>query len=168
MSNFSNNPLAQALKVLNDYYRALVTRIAEEIVENQDRFDADYPGGAEELIDRYGLHLHNVARVHADLMAVGVAVYGPQFVQTQGAGVPGDWPGMPVQPSGLPVGPDTPLEVGAAVLANWRGVWWRAQVVALEPGDLVRIHYVGWDSRWDETVPRSSLLLDTGESAGDR
>jgi len=165
MSNFSNNPLAQALKVLNDYYRALVTRIAEEIVENQDKFDAAYPGGAEELIDRYGLHLHNIARVHADLWAVGLALYGPQFAQAQGGRVAGDSSGRPVQPSGLPVGPDTPLEVGSPVLANWRGMWWRAQVVALESEDRVRIHYVGWDSRWDETVPRSSLLLDTGDSA---
>jgi hypothetical protein len=72
---------------------------------------------------------------------------------------------LPVEPSGIPVGPDTRLEEGTPVLANWRDIWWRARVVALESADRVRIHYEGWDDTWDETVPRSALQIDISESA---
>jgi hypothetical protein len=69
----------------------------------------------------------------------------------------------PVEPSGIPVGAETRLEEGTRILANWMGVWWRAEVRALEPGDRVRIRYLGWEDYWpDEIVPRSVLLVDRG------
>jgi hypothetical protein len=71
---------------------------------------------------------------------------------------------LPVEPSGIAVGPDTLVKPGAAVLANWQGLWWRAQVLSVGPADSVRIHYVGWDAMWDETVPRSALQVDISES----
>jgi hypothetical protein len=44
----------------------------------------------------------------------------------------------------------------------------RAQVVSVEPDGKVRIHYEGWDARWDETVPRSRLQEEkTGSSGGE-
>ena len=58
-----------------------------------------------------------------------------------------------------PVTDSTELNVGDAVQANWHGSWWPAEVVALEEGGQVRIHYSGWDASWDETVDRSRLAL---------
>jgi hypothetical protein len=71
---------------------------------------------------------------------------------------------MPVEPSGIPIGPNTRLEVGSPVLANWRGAWWRAQVIGFDQADQVRIHYIGWGDAWDETVQPNVLQVDISES----
>jgi len=71
--------------------------------------------------------------------------------------------GFPVEPSGIQVQPETRLEVGSSVLGYSQGRWWRADVIALESGDRVRIRYPGWDSKWDETVPRSNPQVDLGQ-----
>src|SRR5262249_3388681 len=68
--------------------------------------------------------------------------------------------GRPVQPSDIPVGPETPLEIGSTVLSYSQGRWWRAEVIGLEPGDKIRIHFPGWDAKWDVTVPREELQVD--------
>lgn len=52
----------------------------------------------------------------------------------------------------------TPLEPGDAVLAEWGGAYWEARVLELQKKN-VKITYVGWDTSWDETVPRSRLRL---------
>jgi hypothetical protein len=52
----------------------------------------------------------------------------------------------------------TPLEPGDAVLADWGGTYWEARVLDLQKKN-VKITYVGWDSSWNETVPRSRLRL---------
>jgi hypothetical protein len=75
--------------------------------------------------------------------------------------------GFPVEPSGIPVEVETPLEVGSTVLAFSQGRWWRAQVTALEGEECVRLHYPGWDSYWDESRPRSELQVDFGGDMDD-
>src|SRR5262245_8864699 len=45
----------------------------------------------------------------------------------------------PVEPSGIPVRSETPLEVGDSILANSEGVWYRAKVLDLESDGRVRI-----------------------------
>ncbi|MBM4067682.1 MAG: hypothetical protein FJ271_01870 [Planctomycetes bacterium] len=143
--------ITEAVQILGRYHRAVVTRIAEEIVENQEDFeDWSYSGKAEELIDRHGLHLQNIARVYCDLMSLA----SPNIA---GCGLPANFPGAPVPPSGRAIGRDTILEVGSSVLAEQCGAWWRASVLALEDDGTVRIHYEGWDDSWDETVPRRRL-----------
>jgi hypothetical protein len=72
--------------------------------------------------------------------------------------------GFPVEPSGITVEPETPLEVGSIVLAFSQGRWWRAEVVALEENEMVRIHFPGWDAKWDVSVPRGELQVYLGES----
>jgi hypothetical protein len=67
--------------------------------------------------------------------------------------------GYPVEPSGVPVTADTPLEVGSHVLSSWGGFWWRAEVIAVKK-NTVRVHYPGWDSTWDAEVRRKSLQVD--------
>jgi hypothetical protein len=86
-------------------------------------------------------------------------------IARQSAGMPQSAAGLPAEPSGIPVEPETPLEVGATVLAFSQGRWWRAEVIALEGGERVRIHYPGWDPTWDESVPRSELQVDLGGAA---
>jgi hypothetical protein len=71
--------------------------------------------------------------------------------------------GFPVEPSGIHLEPETPLEVGSTVLSYSQGRWWRAEVVAVE-GDDVQIHYPGWDSKWDVTVPKTELQVDLSGS----
>ena len=72
--------------------------------------------------------------------------------------------GFPVEPSGIAVEPETPLEVGSIVLSYSQGRWWRAEVVAIEENDMVRVHFPGWDEKWDVSVPRGELQVYLGES----
>ena len=72
--------------------------------------------------------------------------------------------GHPVEPSGIAVEPETPLEVGSIVLSFSQGRWWRAEVVELEDNEMVRIHFPGWDEKWDVSVPRGELQVYLGES----
>jgi hypothetical protein len=77
--------------------------------------------------------------------------------------------GHPVEGSGIAIQPETPLEVGSIVLSFSQDRWWRAEVVALEDNDMVRIHYPGWDSKWDVSIPKTELQVYLGQSleAGD-
>lgn len=141
--------VTEALQILGRYYRTVVTKVAEEIVENCESFeDPTYAGRAEEVIDRYGHHLQNIARVHSDLMSL-VSVPGMQGC--------GNFPGAPVPQSGRAIGADFPLETGSKVLAEQCGAWWQAVVVSVEADGRATIHYEGWDDTWNETVPRSRL-----------
>ena len=72
--------------------------------------------------------------------------------------------GNPVEPSGIRFEPETPLEVGAIVLSYSQERWWRAEVVAIEDDDMVRLHYPGWDSKWDVSVPKNELQVYLGNS----
>jgi len=56
--------------------------------------------------------------------------------------------------SRTPPGAIAGLRVGDAVEAEWNGAWYPATVLAVQPDGRVRIHYTGWSSTWDETVPR--------------
>ena len=69
--------------------------------------------------------------------------------------------GVPVAPTGIWVQPHTPLEAGSRVLAFSQGQWWRARVIALEAHEeRVRINFIGWDPRYEESHRRSQLQLD--------
>jgi len=82
------------------------------------------------------------------------------------AGTPPPPPPGPVGASGLealligePVSAKTPLQPGDKVTIDWNGSWWAGEVVAVHQDGGVRVHYAGWESKWDETVPRSRLQL---------
>jgi hypothetical protein len=68
--------------------------------------------------------------------------------------------GHPVEEPGVPIDAGTALKVGSKVLAFEQDRWWRAEVVGLQPGDIVRLHFPGWDAKWDREVPRSELHLE--------
>jgi hypothetical protein len=59
-----------------------------------------------------------------------------------------------------PVSATTALKPGDRVQGEWAGAWWAAEVLAVQPNGDVRVHYEGWDSAWDETVPRSRLRVN--------
>lgn len=52
-------------------------------------------------------------------------------------------------------------KVGDLVDVEWRGTWYVAKVIALE-GANYRVHYEGWGSEWDESVPTSRMRAPTG------
>ena len=70
--------------------------------------------------------------------------------------VPRSAAGFPVEPSGIPVELETPLDVGSTVLAFSQGRWWRAEVTALEGEEHVRLHYPGWDPSGTRADPEVS------------
>lgn len=72
---------------------------------------------------------------------------------------------QPVPPSGVEVDHDTPLEEGARVLAYSQGYWWRARIVAIEDGEMVRVDFPGWDPGLQYRVPRTQLQLDLTRTA---
>ncbi|MCE9575035.1 MAG: hypothetical protein K8W52_17930 [Deltaproteobacteria bacterium] len=52
-----------------------------------------------------------------------------------------------------------PLAVGRAVFVDWNGDWFEATVLADAADGTVKIHYVGWEDRWDEAVPRARVRI---------
>jgi len=155
MDQSSSKLFTEASQLLDEYYRAIITKIADEIVDNRDTFDSPYTGRAEEIVDRYGLHLQSLNILRSEMMSMA------QFLAERDRG---EAPAPPVAPSGLPVDSETPLAPGANVLAEWGGGWWRASVVAVEPEGDVLIHYVGWGDQWNERVPRSRLRTEADSS----
>jgi hypothetical protein len=94
---------------------------------------------------------------------VGVVIsYVPQPVD------PSQYPltqeGFPVEPSGVPVPADMPLESGSPVLAFSQGRWWRAAVVEACADGQVVVTYPGWDPRWRERLRRGFLQVDPDPS----
>jgi hypothetical protein len=148
--------LTEALTTLNEYYRSVVMKVAEEIVESRDNFDLSYTSRAEEIIDRYGTHLQCLARIVLDISTVNDML-------SQQQGLAAATMRGPVPPTGRTIGPDTPLTAGGQVLVEWRGFWWQASVVSLEADGSVRVHYAGWGDNWDEVVPRSRMQEGVAE-----
>lgn len=65
--------------------------------------------------------------------------------------------------TGLPAGARavttaTPLAVGSDVIIEWKGSWYEGVVRSIGR-TTVRVHYTGWDDRWDEDVTRDRLRV---------
>lgn len=54
-------------------------------------------------------------------------------------------------------------KAGDSVDVNWKGTWYQGRVLSVS-GSQYRIHYIGWASSWDETVPASRLRAPTGSA----
>jgi hypothetical protein len=83
----------------------------------------------------------------------GVCEFGPPPVSTD------NWEGLL---AGEPVTAETPLRAGDKVLVEYGSLWWHAEVVEVKGDGSVKIHYAGWESHWDEVVPRTWLQLPAG------
>lgn len=64
-----------------------------------------------------------------------------------------------VLPPNKEVTPQTKLEVGRKLLVSWYGKWYPGEVLSLEPDGKVKIHFTGWDSKYDEIVERDRLRV---------
>jgi hypothetical protein len=50
------------------------------------------------------------------------------------------------------------LVIDQKILVEWAGQWWPAAVLSILPHERkARIHYTGWEPRWDENVPASRI-----------
>jgi len=57
-----------AQRILKQYYRGLVKRMAEEIIEHKEDFESPGFGSqAEEIIEKYALQLHRLCPVYSNL-----------------------------------------------------------------------------------------------------
>lgn len=73
----------------------------------------------------------------------------------------GDNTGTTDDPGGYSPPLEQPLQPGLQVHVEWRGSWFRAEVVdAPYNGPEVRVHYLGWDAEWDENVTRDRIRVD--------
>lgn len=68
--------------------------------------------------------------------------------------------GFPVEPSGVPVPPDLPLEPGTPLLALSEGRWWRATVIAVEADGKVLVGFPGWNPSRRQRLHRKNLQID--------
>lgn len=89
-----------------------------------------------------------IATVVATLLALAA---GPARAGEEPLTYPG-----PVAATGLAVDDGTVLHPGQSILVEWGGQWWTGAVLWAD-GPQVRIHYRGWESSWDEVVPRTRL-----------
>lgn len=55
--------------------------------------------------------------------------------------------------------------VGQAVQVEWRGSWYAAHILAVEPAGTYRIHYDGWSDSWDESVPPARIRVGGAPAA---
>lgn len=65
----------------------------------------------------------------------------------------------PVASSGIPIGPDSPLQVGDRVQAEWAGRWYHVQVLELLADNQVMIQWSDKESPWSELVSRDELQM---------
>ena len=56
------------------------------------------------------------------------------------------------------IAPNTPFNKGDKVRVRWRESVYSAVVVKVEARDRFRVHYDGYESAWDETVPMNRIV----------
>ena len=49
---------------------------------------------------------------------------------------------------------------GDEVYALWNGYWWPAKILAVNAGNNVRVHYLGWSDSWDEDLTPDRYRAD--------
>src|SRR5712691_9839795 len=80
MEEPTGNEFAEALRIVNGYYRAMVVPLAEEIIENAAEFEIPFLGRAESILETYAHPLRNLAEVHEILNLVGNALFREKLV----------------------------------------------------------------------------------------
>jgi hypothetical protein len=61
----------QAKKVLREYYRSLVSDIAQDIIDHADDFEAGSLGNADSILDKHARRLCDLSNVFAHLTRFG-------------------------------------------------------------------------------------------------
>ena len=67
MNSPSNEQIEEAFRILEQYERLLMQKMAAEIVERKEDFESPFVGGAEALIDKYQHLLACLCRVRSGL-----------------------------------------------------------------------------------------------------
>jgi hypothetical protein len=123
--------------------------------------------GFDEVVPRSRLQLDDNAIEKTQQQPAPTFLIGPSFGRMTSSSRPektekGDVPADagPIASTGRTVNADTKLERNQVLQVEWGRTWWAARIMELLPGNQARIHYLGWDSGWDEVVPRSRLQLD--------
>ncbi|MFO0663526.1 MAG: agenet domain-containing protein [Polyangiaceae bacterium] len=65
--------------------------------------------------------------------------------------------------SSAPAATAAAYKVGDKVDVNWKGSWYQAKI--LSAGATYKVHYIGWASSWDESVPASRIRPWTGKAS---
>jgi hypothetical protein len=68
-----------ALKVLDEYWRRVVSDIADEILQNRPTFKSEYLGNAEDIVMRRSQLLSAIHRVRCDLDVFGRDRKSPKY-----------------------------------------------------------------------------------------
>ena len=58
-----------------------------------------------------------------------------------------------------PLGANEALSEGQVVDVLWDGNWYPGRVLSLEGGGHVKVHYEGWDNKYDEVVKRNRIRI---------
>jgi hypothetical protein len=56
-------------------------------------------------------------------------------------------------------------KVGDKVSVRWQGQTYPSTIIAVLPNDKYKIHYIGWESSWDETVGLDRIVGAKGAPA---
>ncbi len=67
--------------------------------------------------------------------------------------------GASIVPTGALVTGETSLHMGGNVHVESDGSWYERIITSVHEDGRVGVHYDGWESRYDEDVPRSRLRL---------
>jgi hypothetical protein len=97
--------------------------------------------------------MRGLVRGLAMTVIIAAAGYGLYRWNTRGRAI-----SLPA--NAIEVTSDTKLAVGQEVVVEWKGRWYRGQILELRGSGAVRVHYIGWSDKWDEEVDRSGLRLD--------
>jgi len=61
---------------------------------------------------------------------------------------------------------DKTWKVGDACEVQWKGTWYKSKVLEIKDGKY-KIHYEGWDKKWDEWVTTKRMRVATAWKVGD-
>lgn len=89
------------------------------------------------------------------LLIVIVVIGGAIWTVTDG----GSYRGYAIEPTGTPVTEDTPIRLSTHLQVKSQGEWYEAIVLKLNKDGTFKVHFDGWESRFDEDVPRSRMRL---------
>ena len=123
----------------------------------------DSTAGARKKLAALRIEIQSLKEKVAKLEAQLERIESPNVITLQ------PWPSELSENSGNPgsiqstnekVTVKTRLKAGQILQVEWGHRWWAARVLELHEDGGVKIHYLGWDSNFDEVVPRSRLQLD--------
>lgn len=72
-------------------------------------------------------------------------------------------PAAPAAPGAPATSPAGAYKAGDKVDVEWNGDWWQGEILQVD-GSRYKVHYIGWESSWDEWVTTARLRAWTGKA----